>query len=104
MRSARKDAMLRMNLLYSNHVQSDIKDIISALKSLFFFPLHMSTILNLLVLDTLHYGLILMIISSEGERPLEDFLSLIILVLTSLAIPKAPLYIINERLMGGESL
>jgi hypothetical protein len=86
------------------HVQSDIEDIISALKSLFFFPLHMSTILNLLILDTLTYGLTLMIIGLEGEQPLEDFLSLIILVLTSLAIPLAPPYIINERLMGGESL
>jgi hypothetical protein len=27
-----------------------------------------------------HYGLILMIIGSEGERPLEEFISLIILV------------------------
>jgi hypothetical protein len=44
-------------------VQSDIEDIISALKSLFFFPLHMSTILNLLILDTLTYGLTLMILT-----------------------------------------
>jgi hypothetical protein len=45
-----------------------------------------------------------MIIGLEGEQPLEDFLSLIILVLTSLGIPIAPPYIINERLIGGESL
>jgi hypothetical protein len=45
-----------------------------------------------------------MIIGLEGEQPLEDFLSLIIFVLTSLDIPKAPPYIIDERLMGGESL
>jgi hypothetical protein len=64
----------------------------------------MSTILNLLILDTLTYGLTLMIIGLKGEKALEDFLSLIILVQTSLAIPKAPPYIINERLMGGESL
>jgi hypothetical protein len=64
----------------------------------------MSTILNLLNLDTLIYGLTLMIIGLEGEQPLEDFLSLIILVLTSLDIPIDPPYIINERLMGGESL
>jgi hypothetical protein len=64
----------------------------------------MSTILNLLILDTLTNGLTLMIISLEGEQPLEDFLSLIILVLTSLAIPIAPPDITNERLMGGESL
>jgi hypothetical protein len=64
----------------------------------------MSTILNLLILDTLTYGLTLMIISLEGKQPLEDFLSLIILVLTSLAIPIAPPYIINERLMEGENL
>jgi hypothetical protein len=44
----------------------------------------MFTILNLLILDTLTYGLTLMIIGLEGEQPLEDFLSLIILVLTSL--------------------
>jgi hypothetical protein len=49
------------------HVQSDIEDIISALKLLFFFPLHMSTILNLLILDTLTYGLTLMIVGLEGE-------------------------------------
>jgi hypothetical protein len=85
-------------------VQSDIEDIISALKTLFFFPLHMSIILNLLILDNLTYGLTLMIIGLEGEQPLEDFLSLIILVLTSLGIPIAPPYIINERLIGGESL
>jgi hypothetical protein len=59
------------------------------LKSLLFFPLHMSTILNLLILDTLTHGLTLMIIGLEGEQPLEDFLSLVILVLTSLAIPIA---------------
>jgi hypothetical protein len=85
-------------------VQSDIEDISSALKSLLFFPLHKSTILNLLTLDTLTYGLTLMIIGLKGEQPLDDFLSLIILVLTSLAIPIAPPYIINERLMGSESL
>jgi hypothetical protein len=64
----------------------------------------MSTILNLLILDTLTYGLTLMIIGLEGEQPQEDFLNLIILVLTSLAIPIDPPYIINERLMGGESV
>jgi hypothetical protein len=64
----------------------------------------MSTILNLLILDTLTYGLTLMITGLEGEQPLEDFLSLMILVLTSLAIPIAPPCIINERLMGGERL
>jgi hypothetical protein len=64
----------------------------------------MFTILNFLILDTHTYGLTLMIIGLEGEQPLEDFLSLIILVLTSLAIPIAPPYIKNERLMGGESL
>jgi hypothetical protein len=50
----------------------------------------MSTILNLLILDTLTYGLTLIIIGLEGEQTLEDFLNLIILVLTSLAIPIAP--------------
>jgi hypothetical protein len=56
-------------------VQSDIEDIISALKSLFFFPLHMCTILNLPILYTITYGLTLMIIGLEGELPLEDFLA-----------------------------
>jgi hypothetical protein len=64
----------------------------------------MSTILNLLILDTLTYGVTLMIVGLKGEQPLEDFLSLIILVLTSLAIPIAPPYIINEILTRGESL
>jgi hypothetical protein len=51
----------------------------------------MSTILNLLILDTLTYSLTLMIVGLEGEQPLQDFLSLKILVLTSLAILIAPL-------------
>jgi hypothetical protein len=59
-------------------VQSDIEDTISALKSLFLVHLHMSTILNLLIFDTLTYGLTLMIIGLEGEQPLEDFPNLII--------------------------
>jgi hypothetical protein len=60
----------------------------------------MSTILNLLILDTLTYGLTLMIIGLEGEQPLEDFLIFIILVLTSLAMPIAPPYIINGETYG----
>ena len=56
--------MLRTNLI-PYHVQSDIEDIISALKSFFFFPLHMSTNLNLLILDTPTLWLILMIIGFE---------------------------------------
>jgi hypothetical protein len=36
----------------------------------------MSTILNLLILDTLTYGFILMIIGLEGEQPLEDLIFL----------------------------
>jgi hypothetical protein len=35
----------------------------------------MSTILNLLIVDTVTYGLTLMIIGLEGEQPLEDFLA-----------------------------
>ena len=56
--------MLGTNLI-PYHVQSDIEDIISALKSFFFFPLHMSTNLNLLILDTPTLWLILMIIGFE---------------------------------------
>ena len=39
------------NILNSNHVQSDNEDYACALKSIFFMPLHMSTILNLLTLE-----------------------------------------------------
>jgi hypothetical protein len=63
----------------------------------------MSTILYLLILDIPTYGLILMIIGLKGRQPLEEVLSLTILVLIVLAIPIAPLYMLYERLMGGES-
>jgi hypothetical protein len=39
----------------------------------------------------------------KGRQPLEEVLSLTILVLIGLALPIAPLYMIYERLMGGES-
>jgi hypothetical protein len=39
----------------------------------------------------------------KGKQPLEEVLSLTILVLIVLAIPIAPLYMLYERLMGGES-
>jgi hypothetical protein len=39
----------------------------------------------------------------KGKQPLEEVLSLTILVLVALAIPIALLYMIYERLMGGES-
>jgi hypothetical protein len=39
----------------------------------------------------------------KGKQPLEEVLSLKILVLIVLAIPIAPLYMLYERLMGGES-
>jgi hypothetical protein len=63
----------------------------------------MSTILYLLILDIPTYGLILTIIGFESKQPLEEVLSLTILVLIVLAIPIAPLYMLYERLMGGES-
>jgi hypothetical protein len=39
----------------------------------------------------------------KGKQPLEEVLSLTILVLIVLATPIAPLYMLYERLMGGES-
>jgi hypothetical protein len=39
----------------------------------------------------------------DSKQPLEEVLSLTILVLIVLAIPIAPLYMLYERLMGGES-
>jgi hypothetical protein len=39
----------------------------------------------------------------KGKQPLEEVLSLTILVLIALAIPIAPFYMLYERLMGGES-
>jgi hypothetical protein len=39
----------------------------------------------------------------KGKQPLEEVLSLTILVLIVLAIPIAPLYMLYERLMRGES-
>jgi hypothetical protein len=52
---------------------------------------------------SLHYGLILMSLALKGKQPLEEGLSLTILVLIALAIPIAPLDMLYERLMGGES-
>jgi hypothetical protein len=42
---------------FPNHVQSDNEDIIGASWSYLLFPLHMSTILNILTLDIPTYGL-----------------------------------------------
>jgi hypothetical protein len=39
----------------------------------------------------------------KGKQPLEEVLSLTILVLIVLALPIAPLYMSYERFMGGES-
>jgi hypothetical protein len=39
----------------------------------------------------------------KGKQPLEEVLSLTILVLIALALPIATLYMLYERLMGGES-
>jgi hypothetical protein len=54
--------------------------------------------LNLLTLDIPTYGL-----SLKGKQPLEEVLSLTIFVLIALALPIAPLYMLYERFMGGES-
>jgi hypothetical protein len=39
----------------------------------------------------------------KGKQPLEEVLSLTILVLIALAMPIAALYMLYERLLGGES-
>jgi hypothetical protein len=39
----------------------------------------------------------------RGKQPLEEVLSLTIFVLIALALPIAPLYMSNDRFMGGES-
>jgi hypothetical protein len=44
-----------------------------------------------------------MIIVFKGKQPIEEVLSLTILVLIVLAIPIASLYMLYERLMGGVS-
>jgi hypothetical protein len=63
----------------------------------------MSTILYLLILDIPTYGLFSWSLALKGKQPLEEDLGLTILVLIVLAIPIAPLYMLYERLMGGES-
>jgi hypothetical protein len=63
----------------------------------------MSTILYLLILDIPTYGLFSWSLALKGKQPLEEVLSLTIFVLVVLAIPIAPLYMLYERLMGGES-
>jgi hypothetical protein len=70
---------------------------------IFFLPLHMSAILYLLILDIPTYGLFSWSLALKGKQLLEEVLSLTILVLIVLAIPIAPLYMLYERLMGGES-
>jgi hypothetical protein len=60
----------------------------------------MSTIPYLLILDIPTYGLVIMIIGFESEQPLEEVLSLTILVLIVQAIPIPPLCMLYERLMG----
>jgi hypothetical protein len=50
---------------FSNHVQSDNEDVIGTSWSYILLPLHMSTILYLLILDIPTYRLILMIIGFE---------------------------------------
>jgi hypothetical protein len=63
----------------------------------------MSTILYLLILDIPTYDLFSRSLALKGKQPLEEVLSLTILVLIVLAIPIAPLYILYERLVRGES-
>jgi hypothetical protein len=70
---------------------------------IFLLPLHMSTTLYLLILHIRTYGLFSWSLALKGKQPLEEVLSLTILVLIVLAIPIAPLYTLYERLMGGES-
>jgi hypothetical protein len=67
-----------------------------------FLPLHMSTILNLLILDVPTYGLFSWSLDLKGKQQSEEVLSLTIFVLIVLAKPIARLYMLYERLMGGE--
>jgi hypothetical protein len=69
----------------------------------FHLPLHMSTVLNLLILDIPTYGLFSWSLDLKGKQQLEEVLSLTIFVLIAIALPIAPLYMLYERLMGGES-
>jgi hypothetical protein len=87
---------------FSNYVQSDNEDVISA-SYIFSLPLHMSTILYLIILDIPTYGLFSWLLALKGKQPLEEVLNLTILVLIVLAIPIAPLYMLYETFMGGES-
>jgi hypothetical protein len=70
---------------------------------IFLLPLHMSTILYLLILDIPTYGQFSWSLALKGKQPLEEVLSSTILVLIVLAIPISPLYMLYERIMGGES-
>jgi hypothetical protein len=70
---------------------------------IFLLPMHMSTILYLLILDIPTYGLFSWSLALKDKQPLEEVLSLTTFVLIVLAIPIAPLYMLYERLMGGES-
>jgi hypothetical protein len=63
----------------------------------------MSTILNLLIFDIPTYGLFSSSLALKGKKPLQNVLSLAIFVLIALALPIAPLYMLYERFMGGES-
>jgi hypothetical protein len=71
---------------------------------IFFFPCTCPPFYIFLSFTSPHHGLIFMIIGLKGKQPLEEFLSLTILVFISLAIRIAPPYMIYERLVGGESL
>jgi hypothetical protein len=68
---------------------------------IFFCPCTCPPFYIFLSLTPSHHGLILMIIGLKGKHPLEEFLSLIIFVLISLAIPTAPPYMIIWETCGG---
>jgi hypothetical protein len=82
--------------LISNHVQSDNEDVIGASWSYFLLPLHMSTILYLLILYIPTYGLFSWSLALKGKQSLEEVRSLKILVSIVLAIPIDPLYMLYE--------
>jgi hypothetical protein len=84
-------------------VQSDNEDVISACSHIFFCPCTCPLFYIFSSLMSPHMVYFSWSLALKGKQILEKVLSLTILVLVVLAIPIAPLYMLYERLMGGES-
>jgi hypothetical protein len=82
-------------------LEQSLGDSLSPLASLMY--LNVSTVLSLVFGDSIRIFGYPQQLALKGKQPLEEVLSLTILVLIVLAIPIAPLYMLYERLMGGES-